>query len=70
MGSPNEATEPQSLSEQEISFIEMFLRQRGDYRALMRIDAVVLREDCTADERAAQLQQIIQGALHDGDRKV
>lgn len=52
-------TEPEKLY-----FIETFLRQRGDYRSLLAVDALVLRDDISADEKAGMLQTIIQGALN------
>lgn len=52
-------TEPDKLY-----FIETFLRQRGDFQNLLAVDALVLRDDISAAEKAGMLQTIIQGALN------
>lgn len=48
-------------------FIETYLRQRGLYKMLLLIDSLVLREDLSPQSKAAQLQEIIQGAFN-GDK--
>jgi hypothetical protein len=60
---------PHPLSEHDVYFLETYLRQRGDHRALLAIDALMLREDLTVTERVQRLQEIIQGVFH-GERKV
>lgn len=52
------------MSDDDTYFIETFLRQRGDFKTLLAIDALVLNEDLAEDEKAAQLQQTIQGAFN------
>lgn len=56
----------QGIAEQEVFFIETFLRQRGDHKALLAIDALVLRDDLSDAERAAKLQMTIQEAINGG----
>jgi hypothetical protein len=46
-------------------FIETYLRQKGDFKTLLAIDALVLRDDLSEDERIARLQQTIQGAFNE-----
>lgn len=53
-----------TTEQDQLYFIETFLRQRGDYKTLLAVDALVLRSDITADEKASALQRIIQGALN------
>lgn len=57
------AAEP-TVTESDLYFIETYLRQRGDYMALLEIDALVLRDDLEASAREALLQQTIQGAMN------
>jgi hypothetical protein len=51
------------MAETDVLFIETYIRQRGDYAALLAIDEVILRTDLGEQEQAALLQSTIQGAL-------
>jgi len=62
-GEHNEQAAGHSESDQ-LYFIETFLRQRGDYKTLLAVDALVLRDDLATGEQEAKLQAIIQGALN------
>lgn len=64
-GEPDVKNEPE-MAETDIYFIETYLRQRGDHKALLAIDALVLRDDLAADEKAAKLQETIQGVFNGG----
>lgn len=57
----SESVEP--MAETDVLFIETYIRQRGDYSALLAIDAVILRTDLSEHDQAALLQATIQGAL-------
>lgn len=57
----SEDVEP--MAETDVLFIETYIRQRGDYSALLAIDAVILRTDLSEQDQAALLQATIQGAL-------
>lgn len=59
----NEQTAGPSESDQ-LYFIETFLRQRGDPKTLLAVDALVLRNDLAAEDKEAKLQALIQGALN------
>lgn len=52
------------MADKDIYFIETFLRQRGDHRAILAIDALVLRDDLSEEARAALLQETIQGVFN------
>lgn len=45
-------------------FIETYLRQLGDHKTLLLADELILRSDISPDDKTAQLQTIIQEALH------
>lgn len=64
MEQPDDHEAPPVMSERDIYFIETFLRQRGDYTALLAIDALVLRDDLNVEQKAAVLQKTIQGAMN------
>lgn len=59
----NEQAAGPSESDQ-LYFIETFLRQRGDPKTLLAVDALVLRNDLAAEDKEAKLQALIQGALN------
>lgn len=62
-GDPKASTEPDDLSDQDMYYIEIYLRQCADHPAMLAIDALVLREDLAADVKAARLRETIQGAF-------
>ena len=61
---PLAETTADTMSERDIYFIETYLRQRGDHNTLLTIDALVIRQDLSDDDKTMQLQQIIQGAIN------
>jgi hypothetical protein len=50
--------------EHHLYSIEAFLRQSGDYKVMLAVDTLVLNNDISAAQKAAQLQTIIQGVLN------
>lgn len=52
------------IGPERLYFIEMFLRQSGDYKSMLAVDALVLRDDLAPADKAAQVVSIIQGALN------
>lgn len=54
----------QAAGSDQLYFIETYLRQRGDHKTLLAVDALVLRDDLAPEEKEAKLQAIIQGALN------
>ncbi|WP_298601402.1 hypothetical protein [uncultured Zoogloea sp.] len=52
------------IGPERMYFIERYLRQSGDYKSMLAVDAMVLRDDLPPAERAAQVGAIIQGALN------
>ena len=64
MDSPENTGKEPVMADKDIYFIETFLRQRGDHRAMLAIDALVLRDDLSDEARAALLQETIQGVFN------
>lgn len=54
----------EALAPEHIYFIETYLRKSGDYKSMLAVDALVLRDDLAPADRAAQVGAIIQGALN------
>jgi hypothetical protein len=61
---PTDTNDAPVMGDDDTYFIETFLRQKGDFRTLLAIDALVLRDDLAIEEKVAQLQQTIQGAFN------
>lgn len=64
MNQSNDTNDSPAMGDEDIYFIETFLRQKGDFRTLLAIDALVLRDDLADEQKVAQLQQTIQGAFN------
>ncbi|MEM8515167.1 hypothetical protein RCH14_004527 [Massilia sp. MP_M2] len=64
MNQPTDTNDSPVMGDDDTYFIETFLRQKGDFRTLLAIDALVLRDDLAIEEKVAQLQQTIQGAFN------
>lgn len=60
----NNTEQAPDITETDIYFIETYLRQRGNHKALLEIDGLVLREDLAGHEKAMKLQETIQGVLN------
>ena len=67
MGTDESTIAEQGMSAQDIYFIETYLRQKGDFKTILAIDALVIRNDLQPADKARMLQEIIQGAFN-GER--
>lgn len=67
MGTDENTIAEQGMSAQDIYFIETYLRQKGDFKTILAIDALVIRNDLQPTDKARMLQEIIQGAFN-GER--
>ena len=63
VGESNATPGPDDLTDLDLYYIEMYLRQRADHMTMLAIDALVLRADLAADVKAIKLQETIQGAF-------
>jgi hypothetical protein len=63
VGDPDATAAPEPLADQDIFYIETYLRQCADHTTMLAIDALVLREDLAADMKTTRLRETIQGAF-------